>query len=70
MEDWQIRQKHREDIVATHRKLDHRDPRGNIRFFRGNTFFEEIQKLGHTSSELEKCECWQNRTSQRATGRL
>lgn len=67
MHNWEIRKKHHDDITAVHQKLGHMDSRGNIRTFRGKPFFEEIRKLGHTASILERCQCWQERKS-RITG--
>ena len=60
MEEWQIRQKHHYDVMATHDKLGHL-VNGVIRRFDGKKFFPAIKELGHTAGELEKCECWTKR---------
>ena len=67
-EDWQIRQKHHEDVFATHRKLGHLDNKNQVRRFNGTAFFPEIRKLGHTSNLLETCECWNKRTATKKEG--
>ncbi len=63
MKEWEIRQKHYQDIRAAHQKLGHLDSRGEIRRFDGRLFFPEIQKSGHTGGELESCRCWLERFS-------
>lgn len=62
MEEWQIRQKHWDDIKAVHSKLGNLDGQGRVRKFNGQTFFPEIEKLGHSAGALESCKCWLGKT--------
>ena len=59
MEDWQVRQKHHEDVQAINKSLGHLNAEGHIWRFNGPLFFEEMKKREHDSSYLNDCRCWQ-----------
>ncbi len=65
MNEWAVRKKHYEEIQTIFRRLGFVDGHGRVRKFVGYLFSPALEKSGHTSAELEKCQCWRERFSHR-----
>ena len=60
MEDWQKRQEHYTAFqqAFTESGCKYFPGTKNVALWKGAEFWKRFNELGHTSTEIEKCDCW------------
>lgn len=57
MELWQKKEKHDKEVKEVLKQLGCMDTMGRIRRWDGKKVWAELEKLGHTSLDCDKCKC-------------